>query len=351
MQEERLLSGRYRLEYPIGEGGMSIVWRAHDELLGRPVAVKVLADRYADDPRCRAGIEVEARTAARLSHRHVASVYDYGESMFDGGERMPYLVIELLSGQSLADLLALGAPAPHTALRVCAEVAEGLAAAHERGVVHRDVKPANVMLTLTGAKVFDFGIAAPVGQVDEPDADGHIMGTPSYLAPERLIGGPVVPATDVYALALLMFRLLTGEQPRAVGDAHSQPAPLPPMPGVPAEIIELYRRSVQPEPHRRPTATEAAAVLRAAMASPPDAFATVAFTQPSGPPAAAAIEVLLEPTQPASRTDVRPSALVAACLAVLAALALVVTKGPPGTVSPSQAARPVETMGQRPGSH
>jgi serine/threonine-protein kinase len=230
-------------------------------------------------------------------------------------------------------------------------VADGLAAAHERGVVHRDVKPANIMLTLTGAKVFDFGIAASAGQVDEVDADGHIMGTPSYLAPERLIGGPVVPATDVYALALLMFRLLTGEQPRAVDDAYSQPAPLPPMPGVPAEIVELYRRGVQKEPHRRPTATEAAAVLRAATAPPPEADASAAFTQSSGLPAAPAIGVPVEPTPPASRTDVRPPALVAACLAVLAALALVVTSAPAGTVSPSQPARPVETMGQRPGWH
>jgi serine/threonine-protein kinase len=325
VQQQRLLDGRYRLERPIAEGGMSVVWRAYDERLDRPVAVKVLADKYAADVRCRAGIQVEAKAGARLSHPYVTAVYDYGEWTFDGGERLPYLVTELLSGQSLADLLARGALPTRTALRICAEVAEGLAAAHERGVVHRDVKPANIMMTSAGAKVFDFGIAAAVGQTDAANDQGWIMGTPSYLAPERLRGGPVVPGTDVYGLVLLMFRLLTDEPART--DAHSRPAPLPPLKAVPPEVAELYRLGIQADPDKRPSARDAAAVLRLALRR-------MAGTT----------------TLRASRSAVRPPALVAACLAVLAAVVLAVVNRPAGPAqSPSvPAPAPIETVGQRP---
>jgi hypothetical protein len=254
------------LDQDIGAGGMSVVWRAHDELLGRSVAVKVLS---GEQRACACDtIRAEAQAAAGLHHPNVTNVYDYGESVGEDGTREPYVVMELLSGVSLADRLESGPLPPDTALRVCAEVAAALAAAHTCNVVHRDVKPGNIMLTPTGVKVFDFGIAAPVGEPDAADPAGMILGTPAYLAPERLLGGTVMPETDVYSLGLLLYRLLTGEQPRPPNDAFAGPAPLPAMEGVPTEVVDLYAACVETIPRRRPSAGEAAEVLAAAAGIP-----------------------------------------------------------------------------------
>jgi hypothetical protein len=242
------------------------VWRARDEVLGRTVAVKVLAGRYADDPDYRDRIRDEARAAAALSHPNVAQVYDYGEAEV-AGARMPYVVMELVRGGTLQDRLAGGPVPPRYAMRVCAEVAAALAAAHADGLVHRDIKPANVMLTPEGAKVVDFGIAAIVGPAG-PDG-GEVIGTPAYLAPERLINDAVEPASDVYALGVLLYRLLAGHAPWSADtttqmlSAHIyvEPEPLAPLPDVPDYVIELCNRCLQKDPTRRPSAREAAALL------------------------------------------------------------------------------------------
>jgi serine/threonine-protein kinase len=256
-----MLGGRYRLDHRLGEGGMSVVWRAHDEVLDRAVAVKVLIAGAAAPER----IVAEAKIAARLSHPHVASVYDFGESA-DG---VPYIVMELLQGGTLGERLAEGPLGMNAALRVCAEVASALAAAHAEGLVHRDVKPANIVLTPGGAKVVDFGIAASAGAVEELDVDRPLIGTPAYLAPERLIGGEVVPASDVYALGLLLYRLLSQRLPWRVetttqmltAHVYLEPDPLPPIPGLPPEVAQLCQACLAKAPADRPPASEVAAVL------------------------------------------------------------------------------------------
>ncbi|MEV4718361.1 serine/threonine-protein kinase [Micromonospora noduli] len=267
MQRDQLLAGRYRLLERLGSGGMSAVHRAYDEVLERDVAVKVLV---ASDTNARQRIRGEAKAAARLSHPHVTGVYDYGESVLDGAQ-VPFVVMELLGGHTLEHRLVVGPLPPRPGLRVCAEVASALTAAHEQGLVHRDIKPGNVMLTPTGAKVLDFGIAAAAG-APEIDFEGRLLGTPAYLAPERLLAGEVLPASDVYALGLLLYRVLTGRLPwpaetqTGMLRVHTlvEPDPLPPIDGVPPEVHRLYRWCLAGDPADRPSAADAARILLAA---------------------------------------------------------------------------------------
>src|SRR2546429_2890605 len=177
-----LLGDRYRLVERLGGGGMSVVWRAYDEVLGRPVAVKVLAGEAVDDA-SRDWIRAEAQAAARLSHPHITGVHDYGESRTAGGERLPYVVMELVNGPTLAQRLAKGRLPVRTALLVGAQVAAALAAAHARGLVHRDVKPGNVLLSPAGAKVVDFGIAAVAGAPGGSPSPGIGWGPPAHPPP------------------------------------------------------------------------------------------------------------------------------------------------------------------------
>ncbi|GGQ39169.1 putative serine/threonine-protein kinase PknA [Couchioplanes caeruleus subsp. azureus] len=259
-----MLGGRYTLLEPIGHGGMAVVWRARDEVLGRTVAVKLLAGRYADDAESRARIRAEARAAAALSHPHIAQVYDYGEADEDG-LRVPYVVMELVHGITLQQRARTGVLDPREICRIGAQVAAALAAAHADGLVHRDIKPANVMVTRDGVKVVDFGLAASAGAA-EPE---ELLGTPAYLAPERMTSDAVEPASDVYALGVLLYRLLAGESPWTVDSttqmltAHVKvdPVPLPHLPGVPAEITALINRCLRKEPAGRPSAAEVARVL------------------------------------------------------------------------------------------
>jgi eukaryotic-like serine/threonine-protein kinase len=284
------LDHRFTLRHPLGSGGMSQVWRAEDDVLGRPVAVKVLAAELAADPALSAATWTEARAAAQLAHPHVTRVYDYGQAVLPDGATLPYLVMELVDGQSLADRLAAGPLPWPEAVAVCAQVASALAAAHGIGVVHRDIKPGNVMLTQGGAKVLDFGIASLAG--DHLGADGgHVVGTPGYAAPERLRPGPAVPASDVYALGVLLYETLTGHPPRPVSTwreaalAHQDAAPPQPpaVPGLPRAVRRLCLACLSPDPALRPTAEEAAKVLDAAAGRPP-----VVDTAPGRPPVPAA---------------------------------------------------------------
>ncbi|WP_327033727.1 serine/threonine-protein kinase [Micromonospora ureilytica] len=280
MQRDQLLAGRYRVLERLGSGGMSAVHRAYDEVLERDVAVKVLV---ASETNARQRIRGEAKAAARLSHPHVMSVYDYGESALDGAQ-VPFVVMELLGGHTLEHRLVAGPLPPRAGLRVCAEVASALAAAHDQGLVHRDIKPGNVMLTPTGAKVLDFGIAAAAG-APEIDFEGRLLGTPAYLAPERLQAGEVLPASDVYALGLLLHRVLTGRLPWPAeaqtgmlrAHTHVEPDPLPPLDGVPPEVHRLYRWCLAVDPADRPAAADAAGILLAAASgAAPEAAAVAA---------------------------------------------------------------------------
>jgi hypothetical protein len=263
------IAGRYRLVEKLGTGGMSVIWRAYDETLGRSVAVKVLSPRHADDRTFRDRLRQEALAAARLNHPHITGIFDFGEAPLSERLTVPYVVMELNDGESVAARLSRQGPlAWREAVTMATEVASALATAHARGLVHRDVTPANVMLTGAGAKVVDFGISAIVGQRDAAP-DGSLLGTPAYLAPERLGGAQVAAATDVYALGLLLYRTLTGRLPwpaETTAEAlrahlYADPDPLPDLPGMPAAVAEVCLRCLAKGPDDRPAAVEVARIL------------------------------------------------------------------------------------------
>jgi serine/threonine-protein kinase len=267
------LAGRYVLDDVLGTGGMSVVWRGRDQVLDRQVAVKLLSGRYAADPLWSRRIRAEARAAAALSHPNVAQVYDFGETEAeteadgDGGP-VPFVVMELIDGRTLEDRMLAGPVPARAAMRLGAEVAAALAAAHTRGLVHRDIKPANIMITPLGAKVVDFGIAASVSPHGS-DLDDELFGTPAYIAPERLTSEAVEPASDVYSLGVLLYRLLAGRTPfpktatTGILDAHLHvdPAPLPPITDVPDPVAGLCLRCLAKRPADRPTARQVAIAL------------------------------------------------------------------------------------------
>ncbi|MEU5672450.1 serine/threonine-protein kinase [Micromonospora sp. NPDC047753] len=287
----RLLARRYRLLDQIGAGGMSVIWRARDEVLDRVVALKVLAPSLAADARFRGMVREEARAAAQLVHPHLTSVHDYGETVDPDGSITSFVVMELLSGEELKLRLTEG-PLPWTeAVQVGAQVADALAAAHRLGIVHRDITPANVMMTGTGVKVLDFGIATRIGAPDE-DEDGETFGTPAYVAPERLDGAPAQPSTDVYSLGVLLHEALTGRVPYPADTweqlsaalASGPPPTLADLPDLPAPVVEICLRSLARNPADRPTARQVATALRdhSLPAEPPTATIRVP-TQPLPP--------------------------------------------------------------------
>jgi eukaryotic-like serine/threonine-protein kinase len=291
----RYVGDRYRLVEKLGTGGMSVVWRGYDEVLGREVAIKVLSPQLAGDLGFRDRMRREALAAARLCHPHITGIFDFGESPLSGQLTVPYVVMELNDGESVAARLAGRGPIGwRDAVVIAAEVASALATAHAHGVVHRDVTPANVMLTSTGAKVVDFGISALVGECDTAP-DGSLLGTPAYLAPERLAGSAVSPATDVYALGLLLYRALTARLPWPAENTaealrahlYAEPEPLPPLPGLPREVAELCLHCLAKSPGDRPSAAEVAARLGATVGAPPLILAPAvsltwaAFEQPA----------------------------------------------------------------------
>ncbi|WP_433729054.1 serine/threonine-protein kinase [Actinoplanes sp. CA-051413] len=312
----RSLAGRYRVDQPVGHGGSAVVHSGYDRTLKRRVAIKLFSPYRPDSGAPFLDVLREARAAATLSHPNVARVYDYGEAS-DGDQRIPYLIMEFLEGDTVADrLAATGAFEWSRAAEVCADVAAALAAAHARDLVHRDVKPRNVMLTPGGVKVLDFGIAALAGQ-NSFDAHGQLWGTPATLAPEQLRGEPTYPAADVYALGLLLFECLTGTRAwpgTSVGDIlaarFQQRAPrLPAIAGLPREINRLYEACIADEPARRPSAAEVAETLRRA-----------AGKTPTVRPAA----VITRTIPPVRRKRSRSRAAVTASIAVAAAFASII---------------------------
>ncbi|MFR9777644.1 serine/threonine-protein kinase [Micromonospora sp. MS34] len=331
------LHDRYVLRERIGLGGMSEVWRADDEVLHRPVAVKALATQLAADPQLRATIQREARAAARLTHPHVTQVYDYGEATLPDGSLVPYLVMELVEGRTLADRLAGGPLAWPDAVRLAGQVAAALAAAHKLGVVHRDIKPGNVMLTETGAKVLDFGIASLAGP-RHPLAGQTgelLMGTPAYFAPERMTPGPANPASDVYALGTLLYRTLTGRAPLPVQtwedvlDVQARRPPVPPLhvPGLPADVAELTLACLAVDPARRPTAAQLATRFGAGQPADPPTAILPTIARAEQPPtlidrAAAPVRPAPPPAppRPPARSNRLIGVLVAAGLALLLGL-------------------------------
>jgi serine/threonine-protein kinase len=257
-----ILGNRYELAGLLATGGMGQVWRAADQLLGRPVAVKVLRSEYTGDPLFRARFRAEAHHAAALSHPNIAAVYDYGEeTAVDGsGECLAYLVMELVEGESLSALLSRGgALSPARTLEVLRQTAGALGAAHAAGVVHRDVKPGNVLVSADGTvKITDFGIAWSAGSVPLTQT-GQVIGTAAYLSPEQAAGSHATAASDVYSLGMVGYECLTGRKAFdgensvaiAVRQLRDQPEPLPPE--VPAGIRSLIDHALVKDPvHRIP---------------------------------------------------------------------------------------------------
>lgn len=203
-----VLDDRYEVGTLIGRGGMGDVHRATDRRLGREVAVKFLRTELAVQPSIRQRFEDEARSAARLTHPNVVIVLDSGEA-----EGCPYLVMECLPGHSLYDEIVRGPLADERVRAIALDVLAGLGAAHDIGIVHRDVKPGNILIADDGrAKLADFGIAKTTEGLDHTMV-GQVLGTPAYLAPERLAGQSATPSADLYALGVVLYEALTGEQP------------------------------------------------------------------------------------------------------------------------------------------
>ncbi|TCO33570.1 serine/threonine protein kinase [Kribbella steppae] len=255
-----LLAGRYRLTEVLGHGGMGEVFRGCDELLGRPVAVKLLLPGWGD-PFAAARFRREARTAAMVKDPHVVAAYDFGQQ--DGNY---YLVMELVEGRSVAHELAMHGPLEsERAVDIVQQAAAGLAAAHRRGIVHRDIKPANLLIDADGTvKVADFGIARFVTDPART-VPGQVLGTSLYLAPERALGKPATAASDVYALGCVLYQLVTGhppftgDNPTDVLSQHVRTEPTPPSescPEVAGPVEDLLLRMLSKDPALRPSTAE-----------------------------------------------------------------------------------------------
>ena len=279
---EHIIAGRYRLRHPIAKGGMAEVWEAGDDVLGRSVAVKVLLPELAADPTFVERFRREAIAAARLAHPNVVATFDTG---VDGD--LAFIVMELVDGRSLSDVLVERGPLPaHEATTIAAQVAAALHYAHEAGIVHRDVKPANILMCPDGrVKVADFGIAKAAldgafsGSATESAHDwdltgtGMVVGTAKYLSPEQFEGKPVDRRSDVYALGVVLYEMLCGRPPfsggsdMAIGIQHVDRKPLSPRQvraGIPRPLEAVVLRAMAKSPaDRYPTA----AALQSALLS------------------------------------------------------------------------------------
>jgi serine/threonine-protein kinase len=260
MREGDLLGGRYRLASQLATGGMGVVWRADDETLGRRVAVKVLKSEYAEDPTFVERFRAEARNTAMLTHPGIATVYDYGEVPVEGAAgSSAYLVMELVPGPPLSAVLAEHGPmSPARVMNVVGQAALALQAAHEAGVVHRDIKPGNLLVTADETvKVTDFGIARATDAVPLTQT-GTVLGTAFYLSPEQAAGDEVGPPSDIYSLGIVAYECLSGRRPFAgtnpvaVALAHQREQAPPLSPEIPLQVRELVGRAMAKNPPDRP---------------------------------------------------------------------------------------------------
>ena len=332
-QRGRMLGNRYELLLPLASGGMGRVWRARDVLLERPVAVKVLRQELTGDATFRARFRAEAQHTAALHHPNVASVFDYGEVEVDG-ECLAYLVMELVEGEALSTLLEReGRLDPARTLDVLRQTAAALAAAHAAGLVHRDVKPGNVLVGNDGTvKIADFGIAWSASSAPLTGT-GQVVGTAHYLSPEQADGAKASPASDVYSLGTVAYECLAGRRAFdgensvqiALKQIREQPEPLPA--DVPQGIRAVVERAMAKDPALR---YADGAALRDAV----EAVAAISPTVPVAPSVPAPTATFPAPTtvtptsvEPARRSSVlskRPAvrvlAGVAAAFAVVAVL-------------------------------
>lgn len=348
-----LLGDRYVLGDLLGRGGMADVHRAHDQVLDRPVAVKLLRD-VPDNDADRDRFIAEARTLAQLNHRNLVTVLDAGTS----GVR-PYLVMELIEGRALADCCAGTTLDPGSVAAVGAQLAEALAYVHSCGIVHRDVKPGNVLLADDGrAMLTDFGIARLIEGASLHTAPGLTMGTAAYLAPEQVRGDTLTAAADIYSFGLVLLEALTGERayPGAPAEAalarFSRPPDIPD--ALPAPWRQLLGEMTSLDPAARPNPLQVAETLRVLAAGADPASATIALATPAGaaPTRALTNSISAPPTAtlpselPRSQRDVLtrardllsdsarlPQVLAVAGVAVLLLVALVVAATRPDVAS------------------
>ena len=295
-------SGRYTLDERIASGGMGEVWRGTDTALERTVAIKMLRPSIADDESFRTRFEAEAQHAAALHDPHIATVFDYGDDVDTAtGRHSTYLVMELVDGVPLSELIKQPL-APERAAALIAQAAQGLAVAHEAGIVHRDVKPANFLVTREGrVKITDFGIARARGAASLTDT-GTIMGTPHYVAPEVAEGREATPASDLYSLGIVLYEALsaakpfTGDTPIAVALAHLRDEARPLSGSVPPRLRAIVESMMAKDPAMRPPDAATVAAALQAVAAGPDGHPTTAV------PAAA-----LDAGLSASSTQVMPA--------------------------------------------
>ena len=326
-----LLAGRYELGDVVGTGGMARVYRATDTLLDRQVAVKLFRDDLDEQEAARA--DVEMQTLAGLHHPGLVAVHDAGTA-----EGRPYLVMELVEGPTLGgtdvDLAKVGA-----------EVAEALAYVHAHGIVHRDVKPANILLSPTGAKLTDFGIARVLDGARHTGT-GLTVGTAPFLAPEQVTGDPVTPATDVYALGLVLLECLKGEREYVGAPVEAALARLHRTPVVPADLGDpwpsLLSTMTARMPSLRPTAAEVATVLRG------EATVAIPVAAPAAVPTRVARVVPLQRSRLRDALSLDLVRMGIGALAVLLVATAVAASGAPSksgtvqapTVAPSPTQRP-----------
>ena len=334
------LGSRYTLTEVLGAGGMATVWRARDEVLGREVAVKVLSPQYAADPGFLARFAREARHAASVSSPRLVTVFDSGID-----EGTAYLVMELVAGRTLRQVLAEASPLPiGQAVAIAAAVCEGLDAAHAAGLVHRDITPANIMLSGEEVKILDFGIARADGTA-AGTLTGTILGTAAYLSPEQSAGYPAGPQSDLYSLGCVLFEMLTGTAPftaeSPVGIAYRQvhDDPGPPSarrPGLSPSLDAITARLLAKNPNDRPVSAAAArAGLLAALV--PDG--TAVLPVPSGS----------VPDTARQRRRPRWSETVLAVTLAAALVALTVTLlTSPGSASPAAAPATRDSQSSQP---
>ena len=303
-----VLGGRYTLTDRIAAGGMGDVWAATDRVLGRTVAIKIMRPNTTDEGNFAARFRDEARHTAALSHPNIAAVYDYGED--DG---TAYLVMELVPGLPLSSMIAEGPMPPEQVRLILGQCALALAAAHGAGVVHRDVKPANVMVTPEGkVKLTDFGIARAVDAVGHTRT-GEVMGTPQYLAPEQAMGQRVTGATDLYSVGVVGHEMLTGKRPfdagSAVATALAQISEPPPP--LPAHVTDPLRSAIEAclakDPAQRPSSAASLAALlgmpvsgvaHASLATSVIPLSDLGATQPLATPTPLPTQVYAHPVAP-----------------------------------------------------
>ncbi|MGH8876861.1 MAG: serine/threonine-protein kinase, partial [Stackebrandtia sp.] len=325
----QLLGERYRLESEAGSGGMGTVWRALDTRIERTVAIKILHSHLASDDQLRMRFAREARAVGALQHPGIVQLYDFTETSIDG-EPMAYLVMEYVEGHSLADLLSPrdNLPVAQT-MELVAAAAMGLQAAHDQGIIHRDVKPGNILVGADAVKIVDFGISQSHGDI-KLTSTGHFMGSLHYVSPEQLQGETLTPISDVYSLGVVAYEALTGTRPFAgdtpasilTGHLHHAPTPLPT--DIPAPVAAVVMRALDKDPSKRyPSAAAFAAACREVGA---DTDATVISAIPVPDPAESATT---PPTtmEPAATAGARPRRQFVVVAAIVLAVVLAAGAG------------------------